>query len=63
VKTIFLIFDLITTFDVIHDMIDLLVGVSCYILALKPSGTNFWLETSSKDKLKDTIGSLSALFS
>jgi hypothetical protein len=55
--------DLNTTFDVIHDMIESLVGASCFTLALKHYGTNFWLEINSKDKLKDTIGSPSALFS
>jgi hypothetical protein len=33
--------DLNSTFDVIHDMIDSLVGALCYNLALKPYGTNF----------------------
>jgi 2-polyprenyl-3-methyl-5-hydroxy-6-metoxy-1,4-benzoquinol methylase len=55
-------FDLITTFDVIHDMVDPRSALKSIHQALKPDGTCLWLEINSKDRLEDNYGAMGALF-
>jgi SAM-dependent methyltransferase len=55
-------FDLITTFDVIHDMVDPRSALRAIRQALKPDGTYLWLEINSKDRLEDNYGAMGALF-
>lgn len=55
-------YDLITTFDVIHDMIDPLGALKAIRNSLKPDGTYLWLEINSKDKLEDNFGLFGTLF-
>ena len=48
-------YDLITTFDVIHDMTNPQAVLKSIHQALKPDGTYLWLEINSKDRLEDTL--------
>lgn len=55
-------YDLITTFDVIHDMVDPRGALRAIRKALKPDGTYLLLEINSKDKLEENFGPKGALF-
>jgi 2-polyprenyl-3-methyl-5-hydroxy-6-metoxy-1,4-benzoquinol methylase len=55
-------YDLITTFDVIHDMANPLDALRAIYQGLKPDGTYLWLEINSRDRLEDNIGTMGALF-
>ena len=55
-------YDLITTFDVIHDMTNPQAALRSIRQALKPDGTYLWLEINSKDRLEDNFGAMGALF-
>lgn len=55
-------YDLITTFDVIHDMVDPRSALKSIRQALKPDGTYLWLEINSKERLEDNYGTMGALF-
>ena len=55
-------YDLITTFDVIHDMVNPHSALKSIRQALKPDGTYLWLEINSKDRLEDNFGAMGALF-
>ena len=55
-------YDLITTFDVIHDMTNPQAALKSIRQALKPDGTYLWLEINSKDRLEDNFGAMGALF-
>lgn len=54
-------FDLITTFDVIHDLADPHSTLTSIKKALKPDGTYLWLEINSKDKIEDNFGQIGTL--
>lgn len=54
-------FDLITTFDAIHDLPDPQAALSSINKALKPDGTYLWLEINSKDKPEDNFSPIGTL--
>lgn len=54
-------YDLITTFDVIHDSVDPLRVLKSIREALKPAGTYLLLEFNCKDRLEQNIGPIGAL--
>ena len=55
-------YDLITTFDVIHDMAHPYNALQIISKALKDDGTYLLLEINTKDKLEDNIGPFGTLF-
>jgi SAM-dependent methyltransferase len=55
-------YDLITTFDVVHDAVDPLGLVRAIRQALQPDGTYLCLEISCQDRLDQNVGPLGALF-
>ena len=55
-------FDVITTFDVIHDAIDPLGLLRAIRQALRPDGTYVCLDIDCSDKLEENVGPLGALF-
>jgi 2-polyprenyl-3-methyl-5-hydroxy-6-metoxy-1,4-benzoquinol methylase len=55
-------YDIITTFDVVHDMINPRGALHAIRQALQPNGTYLMLEINCKDKLEDNIGPLGAFF-
>lgn len=55
-------YDLITTFDVIHDMVDPRGALKAIRQALKPDGTYLLLDINCSDKLEGNFGPLGALF-
>ncbi|MDQ4073014.1 MAG: class I SAM-dependent methyltransferase [Thermoproteota archaeon] len=54
-------YDLITTFDVIHDLADPMTALLSIKKALKQDGTYLWLEINSKDKVEDNFGQTGTL--
>lgn len=54
-------YDLIMTFDVIHDLTDPISALRSIQKALKPDGTYLWLEINSKDKPEDNFGQIGTL--
>jgi 2-polyprenyl-3-methyl-5-hydroxy-6-metoxy-1,4-benzoquinol methylase len=54
-------YDLITTFDVIHDLPDPISALRSIQKALKSDGTYLWLEINSKDKPEDNFGQIGTL--
>lgn len=54
-------YDLITTFDVIHDLADPISALRSIKKALKSDGTYLWLEINSKDKPEDNFGQIGTL--
>jgi SAM-dependent methyltransferase len=55
-------YDLITSFDVIHDMVNPRKALREICKALVPDGTYLLLEINSKDKLEENAGPMGALF-
>jgi SAM-dependent methyltransferase len=55
-------FDVITTFDVIHDAVDPLGLLRAIRQALRPGGTYVCLDINCSDKLEENAGPLGALF-
>jgi 2-polyprenyl-3-methyl-5-hydroxy-6-metoxy-1,4-benzoquinol methylase len=55
-------FDVITTFDVIHDAVDPLGLLRTIRQALRPGGTYVCLDINCSDKLEENAGPLGALF-
>jgi 2-polyprenyl-3-methyl-5-hydroxy-6-metoxy-1,4-benzoquinol methylase len=55
-------YDIITTFDVIHDMVNPRGALRSIRKALKDDGIYLMLEINAKDKLEDNIGPLGAFF-
>jgi 2-polyprenyl-3-methyl-5-hydroxy-6-metoxy-1,4-benzoquinol methylase len=55
-------FDVITTFDVIHDAVDPLGLLRAIRQALRPDGTYVCLDINCSDKLEENAGALGALF-
>jgi SAM-dependent methyltransferase len=55
-------FDVITTFDVIHDAVDPLGLLRTIREALRPGGTYVCLDINCSDKLEENAGPLGALF-
>jgi SAM-dependent methyltransferase len=55
-------FDVITTFDVIHDAVDPLGLLRTIRQALRPGGTYVCLDTNCSDKLEENAGPVGALF-
>ena len=55
-------YDLITTFDVIHDMAHPYDALLIIRKSLKDDGTYLLLEINTKDKLEDNIGPFGTLF-
>ena len=55
-------YDLITTFDVLHDMADPKGALRSIREAMKPEGTYLLLEINSSDKLEGNLGPIGALF-
>lgn len=55
-------FDVITTFDVIHDAVDPLGLLRTIRQALRPGGTYVCLDINCSDKLQENAGPLGALF-
>ena len=55
-------YDLITTFDVIHDMAQPYYALEIIRKSLKHDGTYLLLEINTKDKLEDNIGPFGTLF-
>ncbi len=55
-------FDLITTFDVVHDMVNPRGALRVIRQALQPDGTYLMLEINCADRLEDNAGPLGALF-
>ena len=55
-------YDLITTFDVIHDMAHPYDALQIIRKSLKDDGTYLLLEINTKDKLEDNIGPFGTLF-
>lgn len=58
----YLEYDVITTFDVVHDMADLRGALRAIRQALKPDGTYLMLEVNCSDKLEENFGPIGALF-
>jgi len=54
-------YDLITTFDVIHDMVNPRAALRAIRDALRPNGTYLLLDINVKDKLEENKGPLGAL--
>jgi ubiquinone/menaquinone biosynthesis C-methylase UbiE len=54
-------YDLITTFDVIHDLADPDAALASIHNALKLDGTYLWLEINSKDKTEENFGQIGTL--
>jgi SAM-dependent methyltransferase len=55
-------YDLITSFDVIHDMVNPRKALREICKALVPNGTYLLLELNSKDKLEENVGPIGTLF-
>jgi SAM-dependent methyltransferase len=55
-------YDLITTFDVVHDAVDPLGLLRAIRQALQPDGTYLCLEINCQDRLEQNAGPLGALF-
>ena len=55
-------YDLITTFDVVHDAVDALALVRAIRQALAPDGTYLCLEINCQDHLEQNVGPLGTLF-
>jgi SAM-dependent methyltransferase len=55
-------FDVITTFDVIHDAVDPLGLLRAIRQALRPGGTYVCLDINCSDKLEENAGPLGAMF-
>lgn len=55
-------YDVITTFDVIHDATDPSGLLHAIRQALKPDGVYVCLEINCSDKLEENVGPLAALF-
>lgn len=55
-------FDVVTTFDVIHDAVDPLGLLRTIRQALRPGGTYVCLDINCSDKLEENAGPLGALF-
>jgi 2-polyprenyl-3-methyl-5-hydroxy-6-metoxy-1,4-benzoquinol methylase len=55
-------FDIITTFDVVHDAVDPLGLLRSIRQALRPHGTYVCLDINCSDKLEQNMGPLGALF-
>jgi SAM-dependent methyltransferase len=55
-------FDVVTTFDVIHDAVDPLCLLRAIRGALRPDGTYVCLDINCSDKLEENVGPLGALF-
>ncbi|MHC4226670.1 MAG: class I SAM-dependent methyltransferase [Planctomycetota bacterium] len=55
-------YDVITTFDVIHDMVNPRGALQAIRQALKPDGTYLLLEINCSDKLEENFGPIGALF-
>ena len=55
-------YDVVTTFDVIHDMAKPREALRAIREGLQPDGTYLMLEINSSDKLEENIGPLGALF-
>ena len=55
-------FDVITTFDVIHDAVDPVGLLRAIRQALRPDGTYVCLDINCSDKLEENAGPLGALF-
>lgn len=54
-------YDLITTFDSVHDFTDPLAGLHTIRSALRPGGTYLMLEMNCSDKLEENIGPVGAV--
>jgi SAM-dependent methyltransferase len=54
--------DIVTTFDVVHDVVDPQGLLQAIRQALKPDGVYICLETNCSEKLEENIGPLGALF-
>ncbi len=54
-------YDVITTFDVIHDMVNPRGALKAIRRALKPDGTYLLLEVNCSDKLEENFGPIGAL--
>ncbi len=54
-------YDIITTFDVIHDMVNPRGALRAIRRALKPDGTYLLLDFNCKDKLEENMGPVSAM--
>ena len=54
-------YDVITTFDVLHDMVNPRGALKAIHQALKPDGSYLLLEINSSDKLEENVGPLGAL--
>lgn len=52
------LYDVITTFDVIHDLADPRAALRAIRQALRPDGTHLWLEIRCSDKLEENLGPL-----
>jgi SAM-dependent methyltransferase len=55
-------YDLINTFDVVHDAVDPLGLVRAIRQALEPDGTYLCLEINCQDRLDQNVGPLGVLF-
>ncbi len=55
-------YDVITTFDVIHDMANPRGALRAIREGLKPDGTYVMMEINSSDKLEENVGPLGAMF-
>src|SRR5207302_10844038 len=55
-------YDVITTFDVIHDAPDPIGLLKTIRRALAPDGVYVWLDINCSDKVEENIGPLGALF-
>jgi len=55
-------FDVITTFDVVHDAVDPVGLLRAIRRALRPEGIYVCLDTNCSDKLEENAGPLGAMF-
>lgn len=55
-------YDVITTFDVIHDMVDPRAALRAIRKGLQPDGTYLMLEINASDKLEENINPIGAMF-
>lgn len=55
-------YDLITTFDVVHDMVNPRGALKAIRQALKPDGSYLMLEINCLDKVEENVGPIAALF-
>ena len=55
-------FDVITTFDVIHDAVDPVAVLRSIFRALKPDGVYVCLEPKCSDKLEENTGPIGSMF-